>query len=466
MAANTLLTSVITGGTNSHTTTAEEANAIATDFVTSGVVGAITLNAGSGGTGSFCVNADASPDMGVTIKAGQAYLSATPSSQNSQVLRVRAAADYTTYVINANASGSTKYDWIYLSISATNANTPSADGSNVASFVTSRSSSNTVDNGTPPTYGLLLAIVTVANGASSITNSNISDQRIGVVIGNANTALNNFLSRGTFDYVYTGLVISGDAYASTLNGSMASGGVYIGGAPNTVAAFSAHAFTASKDTYVDVLYSATGVGSVVFTEVTNNAASPALAANSIRVGIVVTGAGNINSVASINQGQENKLLPIASSIPYVVTDSLGNLICPRDSNRKLIGYARITTPFTTTTTPGYVDVTALQTSFIVPTGRKIKARVNAPMKTSGSAAVALTLAIRESSTIIAQNVINEPVSAYNAMVVAEQVITPSAGLHTYKVSAAQSGAGTLTVQGATGATTADSMATELFIELE
>lgn len=189
MSANTLLTSVITGGSNSHATTAEEANAVATDFVTTGVVGAVGLNAGSGGTGSFAVNADASPDMGVTIKAGQAYVTATPSGQNSQILRVRASTDYTAYTINANASGSTKYDWIYLTISAANANTPSSDGSNVASFVTSRSSSNTTDNGTPPTYGLVLGVVTVANGASSITNSNILDKRTQAVISNTGTAL-------------------------------------------------------------------------------------------------------------------------------------------------------------------------------------------------------------------------------------------------------------------------------------
>jgi len=189
LSANTILTSVVTGGTNSHTTTAEEANALATDFVTQGVVGAITLNTGSGGTGSFCVNADASADMGVTIKAGQAYLTATPSSQNSQVLRARASADYTSYTINANASGSTKYDWIYLSVDATKANNPAADASDVASFVTSRSSSNTTDNGAPPTYGLLLAIVTVANGASSITNSNITDKRFNTSIGAQNGSL-------------------------------------------------------------------------------------------------------------------------------------------------------------------------------------------------------------------------------------------------------------------------------------
>jgi hypothetical protein len=189
MSANTLITSIVTGGTNSHTTTSEEANALATDFVTQGVVGAIALNSGSGGTGSFCVNADGTPDMGVTIKSGQAYVTATPSSQNSQVLRIRAASDYTAYTINANSSGSTKYDWIYLKVDTTKANNPAADASDVTSLFTSRSSSNTTDNGSPPTYGLLLAVVTVANGASSITNSNISDKRFNTSIGAQNGSL-------------------------------------------------------------------------------------------------------------------------------------------------------------------------------------------------------------------------------------------------------------------------------------
>lgn len=190
MASNTIITSVVSGGSSNHTTVAEEANSLATDFVTQGVVGAITITSGStAGTGSFAVQADATPDMGVTVKAGQAYITATPSSQDSQVLRARASADYTSYTINANSSGSTKYDWIYLSVSATNANNPDAAADNVTSIYTSRSSSNTTDNGTPPTYGLLLAIVTVANGASSITNSNIVDKRFNTSIGAQNGSL-------------------------------------------------------------------------------------------------------------------------------------------------------------------------------------------------------------------------------------------------------------------------------------
>lgn len=189
MSANTIITSVVTGGSNNHTTTAEEANALATDFITQGVVGAITLNTGSGGTGSFCVNQNTGSNLAINILAGKAYITATPSSQNSQVLRARAASDYTAYTINSNSSGSTKYDWIYLKVDPTNANNPASDASDVGSIYTSRSSSNTTDNGTPPTYGVLLGYVTVANGASAITNSNITDKRFNASVGAQNGSL-------------------------------------------------------------------------------------------------------------------------------------------------------------------------------------------------------------------------------------------------------------------------------------
>lgn len=450
MSANTLLTSVLNAGTNTHTTTSEEANVIPTDFITSGVVGAITLNSGSGGTGSFCVNADTSPDMGVTIKAGQAYIQATPSSQNSQVLRTRAAADYTTYVINSNASGSTKYDWIYLQINAANANNPSADGSNVASFVTSRSSSNTSDTGSPPTYGILLAVVTVVNGASSITNSNITDRRVQAAIGGANSALSTFLSEGAYDYIASGLVWSGDAYASTLAGSMTSGVVYIGGGRNLVIAVTGHTFTASKDTYVDVLYNSSGTGSVVYTEVTNNAASPALAASSIRIGVVVTGAGNINSVASINQGQETKLLPIASSRPYAVTDSLGNLICPRDPNRRTLGLAQTTASLSTASTS--VQASAiLICPVIIPTGRKIKISFSADngfsSSASGYAEVSIWDGVAGSGTQLRALTGGSTAANGQAPFGGFVIFTPAAATKTYSIGYRAEIAGTATVTG-------------------
>ena len=182
-----LITSVLTGGPSNHTTSSEEVNAYATDFVSQGIVGSFSNTGGvAPATGAFAVNAQGTPDMTVAVSSGVAYVTATPSSQNSQKLRVRNSAS-TNVTISANSSGSTKYDWVYIKIDATNANTPNTAGDNVATLVTSRSSSASTDDGTPPTYGYCIAVVTVANGASSISNANIRDVRNLAVISATST---------------------------------------------------------------------------------------------------------------------------------------------------------------------------------------------------------------------------------------------------------------------------------------
>ncbi len=178
-----------------------------------------------------------------------------------------------------------------------------------------------------------------------------------------------FVDESTFDYVASGCVWSGDAYGSTRVASMTAGTVYINGRRISLSAVTSRTFTASKDTYVDVLDNADGTGTIVYTEATNNAASSALAANSIRIAIIVTGASNIANAGSVNQGQRDKALPIASSIPYSVTDSLGNLICSRDPNRKMLGYRQRITSFTATTE---AQITELSCPVIVPAHRTVK----------------------------------------------------------------------------------------------
>jgi len=189
-----------------------------------------------------------------------------------------------------------------------------------------------------------------------------------------------------FDHVASGCVWSGDAYASTRNASMTSGLVYINGRRITIGSVTARSFTASKDTYVDILDNGDGTGTLVYTEVTNNAASPSLASNSIRIAIIVTGASNIASVGSVNQGQEDKVLPIASSIPYQVTDSLGNLICSRDSVRKLLGRRQIVSDYTTTS-GSFVSITGLNMTVNIPAGRKIKLSMDFPQAYNAGGAV-------------------------------------------------------------------------------
>lgn len=172
-----IFTNILRGGSNNHETTAENANAIATDFIAEGIVGAVANTSGvAPATGGFAVNAQGTPDMTVAVGSGVAYVTATPSGQASQSLRVynNASANVT---IAANSTGSTRYDYIYLSVDATNANNPNLAGDNVSTLVVSRSTSASSDDGTPPTYGYLLARVAVSNGATSITNGNITDMR-------------------------------------------------------------------------------------------------------------------------------------------------------------------------------------------------------------------------------------------------------------------------------------------------
>lgn len=172
----TKLVSVLTGGTNSHQTSVTEVNNIATDFIAQGVVGTIGLNTGSGGTGSFAVSAQASPGMSVRVTNGQAYVTGTPTGGTSQTVRV-SMDTFEDVTIAANATGGTRYDWVYIKLDADKMVNPAVDASDVATLMTSRSTSSATDNGTPPTYGYCLGVVTVANGASSITNSNITDSR-------------------------------------------------------------------------------------------------------------------------------------------------------------------------------------------------------------------------------------------------------------------------------------------------
>lgn len=215
--------------------------------------------------------------------------------------------------------------------------------------------------------------ITVANAATGngpVISATGGDTNVDIKMTGKGTgkAYQDSITEYAFDFIVSGMVWSGDSYGSTRAASMTAGYAYISGVRVTVAAVTARSFTASKDTYIDL----GSDGVLDYTEVANNAASPALAANHIRVGIIVTGASSIANAGSVNQGQMDKVLPIASSIPYSVTDSLGNLICPRDPNRKVLGYRqRITSQSATTE----VQITELSVPVLVPANRLVKVTI-------------------------------------------------------------------------------------------
>jgi hypothetical protein len=263
-------------------------------------------------------------------------------------------------------------------------------------------------------------------------------------IQHRSVSLETIRSEMEFDYVASGCVWSGDSYGSTRAASMTAGVVYIGGKRISVSSVTARSFTASKDTYIDV----DNTGTLVYTEVTNNAASPALAANSIRLGIIVTDGTDIQNVGSVNQGEENKILPIASSVPYAVTDSLGNLICPRDPNRKILGYRQIVSDFTLSsaqTTP--TQITGLSCPVIIPTGRKIKVSLwtMAVQPSSGVGQITIWDGTVNSGTKISHA--NVPTS--NQQAIADCQVTPSTTSKTYNGGVHASALANITVLGST-----------------
>lgn len=170
--------SVIQSGTSNYLTPAESFNVVATDTLTPGIVGSYTSTSGvAPTTGSFAVNAQGSPNMTVAVSAGTAFVNATPTSGTAQNIRVKLASSENV-TIAANSTGGTRYDFVYVKVDADKLNNPAADGTDVVTLTTQRSTTSTVDSNGALANALCIAIVTVANGAVSIANADISDYRI------------------------------------------------------------------------------------------------------------------------------------------------------------------------------------------------------------------------------------------------------------------------------------------------
>ena len=170
--------SVVQSGVNNYLTSAELLNNVPTNTILPGIVGSYTNTSGvAPATGNFAVNAQGTPNMTVAVSSGKAYVSATPTSGNAQTVEVRSDATENV-TISANSTGSTRYDFVYIKVDPDKMNNPSVAGTDVATFITSRSTTQNVDSNGTPSNTLLLAIVTVINGASSIANSDIYDARI------------------------------------------------------------------------------------------------------------------------------------------------------------------------------------------------------------------------------------------------------------------------------------------------
>lgn len=268
-------------------------------------------------------------------------------------------------------------------------------------------------NGTETDYALLSDLITLF----------FNNVPTGVIPGLAN------------DYVISGGAWTGDSLAVNRNASMSAMVVYLGQRSISISAVTARTFTASKDTYIDILNNLDGTGTIVYTEVANNAASPPLAANSVRIGIIVTGATTIAAAGSINQGQESAVLPIASSIAYSVTESLGNLICPRDPNKRLLGYKQVLANQNTADGTGTIVITGLNCPVILTASRKIKVtgKIGAGANATSTNGVGFNLYDSTAAVQIAEDANNSARAAGEINLSPSVVVTPPAGgLRTYQ----------------------------------
>lgn len=166
---------------------------------------------------------------------------------------------------------------------------------------------------------------------SSKVNFNFAGLADGTLDDTENS-LETFRNDHVVDYVVSGGLWIADFYGSTLYASMSAMVAIISGKRVTVPAVTAHLFTASKDTYIYC----DNTGQLTYTEVTLNAASPALPADSILICIIQTSAISIENFADINQGQPNKTKPTTCNVGKAGIDSLGNKIYNRDPSGLLV----------------------------------------------------------------------------------------------------------------------------------
>lgn len=133
----------------------------------------------SAGTSHFLVQAQATPDMTVKVKAGRAYIKGSPTNAYPIIL------DTDTNVgVSSNATGSTRVDALVLYIDK--AASADASATNIAKLTivqgtTSAPSDTTIQSSVGAANPFLrLANISVSNGATSIVSGNIADTRLTV----------------------------------------------------------------------------------------------------------------------------------------------------------------------------------------------------------------------------------------------------------------------------------------------
>lgn len=287
---------------------------------------------------------------------------------------------------------------------------------------------------------VLANINAIAQAIQSFDASQVQPNTLTASAFNANINPNTILNDTIFPFVQSGCTWG---TVSGLQGTMSSGVLYAGPSGSlyriSVNGVGSYTFTASKDTYIDIDYN----GNIYYQAVSNDAASPSITANSIRVAIVVT---NGTTITFVNQGQTDtttaNFAPTVSNNKLTVCDSLGNLIYPTDPFRKILAYRQITSQFVTSSTT-YVAITGLSATVQIPASRKIKIKLYAGEINSTNSYMLVGVMDGTVSSSIANLVCgNGPnTAAIQPMVDCETTLLPSSTTKTY-IPALRSSAGT------------------------
>ncbi|MEK6732568.1 MAG: DUF2793 domain-containing protein, partial [Candidatus Omnitrophota bacterium] len=172
--------------------------------------------------------------------------------------------------------------------------------------------------------GSLATLNAVSGGAAgTITDATITTADISATAGILDSQLATSPTTRFYEnfaeYIETGLQ---PATSINLTSDISLGTAYVRGARVNKASAVSKTYTLSKDTYVDIDSS----GAFQYTEVVNAAASPAVAANSIRLAKVVTGASAITSVTdlrSLYPVTANEIAPGAVTSTGIADGSIG-----------------------------------------------------------------------------------------------------------------------------------------------
>lgn len=257
--------------------------------------------AGVMGSGDFAVSAAGTPDNTVKVAVGDIVIGDnSPNTADPDFYYHGWNDAQASFTISANASGNPRIDVVvaYVDLSVVDDSVADNPGALVVKVVAGTAAATPAapdDTAIQTDVGIgnpwmLLARVAVSNGFSTITNSDIIDLRI------KSSTIARLADKGFQDFVGEGLVWS---QKTGLIGKMTTGYAYING-ELVGKSYLEYTFTATKDTYIDLPLGSkpTSTNDLTITAVTNGAASPALAANSVRLAKVVTDGSGITSVVA------------------------------------------------------------------------------------------------------------------------------------------------------------------------